>query len=167
MVLEPAGQTLQATALVHEAWIRLAGQRNQHYQNRHCFSGAAAEVMRRILVDRARCRHGLDPTDPQIVSGNPDQDAFTTFQEWLADTDPTNALSYFHIEGITKDSPALVSFQSSSNRTYTLWSTPQLAPSDWAPVPDVQAVSGNGGTLTLSDPANAPRQFYRVQVNLP
>jgi RNA polymerase sigma factor (TIGR02999 family) len=56
MTLEPAGQTLQPTALVHEAWIRLAGQRNQHYQNRHCFFGAAAEVMRRILVDRARRR---------------------------------------------------------------------------------------------------------------
>jgi RNA polymerase sigma factor (TIGR02999 family) len=62
MTLEPAGQTLQPTALVHEAWIRLAGQRNQHYQNRHFFFGAAAEVMRRILVDRARrrqtARHG-------------------------------------------------------------------------------------------------------------
>ena len=62
MASEPPGQTLQATALVHEAWLRLAGQRNQHYQNRHFFFGAAAEVMRRILVDRARrrqaARHG-------------------------------------------------------------------------------------------------------------
>src|SRR5262245_2412926 len=62
MALESPGQTLQATALVHEAWIRLSGQRNQHYPNRHCFFGAAAEVMRRILVDRARrrqaSRHG-------------------------------------------------------------------------------------------------------------
>jgi RNA polymerase sigma factor (TIGR02999 family) len=62
MALEPAGHTLQPTALVHEAWIRLAGQRNQHYENRHLFFGAAAEVMRRILVDRARrrqaARHG-------------------------------------------------------------------------------------------------------------
>src|SRR5262245_4677566 len=57
MAMESPGQTLQATALVHEAWIRLSGQRNQHYQNRHCFFGAAAEVMRRILVDRARRRH--------------------------------------------------------------------------------------------------------------
>jgi RNA polymerase sigma factor (TIGR02999 family) len=56
MALEAPGQTLQATALVHEAWIRLAGQRSQHYQNRHFFFGAAAEVMRRILVDRARRR---------------------------------------------------------------------------------------------------------------
>jgi RNA polymerase sigma factor (TIGR02999 family) len=62
MAQEKPGQTLQPTALVHEAWIRLAGQHNQHYQNRHCFFGAAAEVMRRILVDRARrrqaARHG-------------------------------------------------------------------------------------------------------------
>lgn len=62
MAMESPGQTLQATALVHEAWIRLSGQRNQHYQNRHFFFGAAAEVMRRILVDRARrrqaARHG-------------------------------------------------------------------------------------------------------------
>lgn len=62
MAMESPGQTLQATALVHEAWIRLSAQRNQNYQNRHCFFGAAAEVMRRILVDRARrrqaARHG-------------------------------------------------------------------------------------------------------------
>jgi RNA polymerase sigma factor (TIGR02999 family) len=62
MAMESPGQTLQATALVHEAWIRLSAQRNQHFQNRQCFFGAAAEVMRRILVDRARrrkaARHG-------------------------------------------------------------------------------------------------------------
>ena len=64
MAMEAPGQTLQATALVHEAWVRLSGQRHQNYQNRHCFFGAAAEVMRRILVDRARrrkaMRHGGD-----------------------------------------------------------------------------------------------------------
>lgn len=62
LAMESPGQTLQATALVHEAWIRLSSQRNQNYQNRHAFFGVAAEVMRRILVDRARrrqaARHG-------------------------------------------------------------------------------------------------------------
>ena len=62
MAMESPGHTLQATALVHEAWIRLSAQRNQNYQNRQAFFGAAAEVMRRILVDRARrrraARHG-------------------------------------------------------------------------------------------------------------
>jgi len=111
--------------------------------------------------------HGLDPADPQVVSGNPDHDAFTTFQEWLADTDPTNALSFFHIEAISKSSPPMVTLQSSSNRIYTLWSTPQLAPPTWSPVPGAEAIPGTGGPLTLSDPTNAPQQFYRVQVNLP
>lgn len=51
---EPAGQTLQATALVHEAWLRLGGDKNQPWQNRAHFFGAAAEAMRRILVENAR-----------------------------------------------------------------------------------------------------------------
>ena len=59
MAMEAPGQTLQATALVHEAWLRLSAQRNQNYQNRQCFFAAAAEVMRRILVDRARRRHAV------------------------------------------------------------------------------------------------------------
>jgi RNA polymerase sigma factor (TIGR02999 family) len=50
---QPAGQTLQATALVHEAWLRLAGERHDWRDRRHFFA-AAAEAMRRILVDRAR-----------------------------------------------------------------------------------------------------------------
>jgi RNA polymerase sigma factor (TIGR02999 family) len=53
---EPAGQTLQATALVHEAWLRLGGDRQPTWQNRAHFFGAAAEAMRRILIERARRR---------------------------------------------------------------------------------------------------------------
>ncbi len=51
---EPAGQTLQATALVHEAYLRLAGATDQSWNGRGHFFGAAAEAMRRILVERAR-----------------------------------------------------------------------------------------------------------------
>jgi RNA polymerase sigma factor (TIGR02999 family) len=49
---EKPGQTLEATALVHEAYLRLVG--DQHFDNRGHFFAAAAEAMRRILVDRAR-----------------------------------------------------------------------------------------------------------------
>ena len=59
MAMEFPGHTLQATALVHEAWLRLSIQRNQQFQNRECFFAAAAEVMRRILVDRARRRKAV------------------------------------------------------------------------------------------------------------
>src|SRR6478736_2334315 len=62
MSREHPGQTLQATALVHEAWLRLGGDRQQPWQNRAHFFAAAAEGMRRILIDNARrklaVRHG-------------------------------------------------------------------------------------------------------------
>jgi len=54
MARERPGQTLQATALVHEAWMRLGGAENSSWKNRGHFFGAAAQAMRRILVDRAR-----------------------------------------------------------------------------------------------------------------
>ncbi len=53
---EAPGQTLQATALVHEAYLRLVGDEPQGWENRGHFFAAAAEAMRRILVDRARRR---------------------------------------------------------------------------------------------------------------
>src|SRR5437867_5547050 len=53
---ERPDHTLQPTALVHEAYIRLVDQRRVRWQNRAHFYGAAAQVMRRILVDGARAR---------------------------------------------------------------------------------------------------------------
>ena len=61
---EPPGQTLQATALVHEAYIRLVGDVRHNWHNHGHFFAAAAEAMRRILVDNARQKksrkHGGD-----------------------------------------------------------------------------------------------------------
>ena len=61
---EPSGQTLQATALVHEAWLRLLGNDAHSWNNRYHFFSAAAEAMRRILIDNARRKqrpkHGGD-----------------------------------------------------------------------------------------------------------
>src|SRR6266568_4495691 len=54
MAREAPGQTLQATALVHEAWLRLGGEDQPAWQNRAHFLAAAAEAMRRILVESAR-----------------------------------------------------------------------------------------------------------------
>jgi RNA polymerase sigma factor (TIGR02999 family) len=56
---ENPGQTLQPTALVHEAWLRLGGQENQAWNGRPHFFGAAAEAMRRILIDNARRKRAL------------------------------------------------------------------------------------------------------------
>ena len=56
MAQESPGHTLQPTALVHEAWLRLVGSENPSFENRAHFFSAAAEAMRRILIDRARRR---------------------------------------------------------------------------------------------------------------
>jgi len=62
MARESPGQTLQPTELVHEAWLRLVGTQNPKFENRNHFFSAAAEAMRRVLIDRARRkltqRHG-------------------------------------------------------------------------------------------------------------
>jgi len=59
MAQEQPGQTLQPTALVHEAWLRLAGDGNVQFEGRRHFFAAAAEAMRRILIDRARQKRSL------------------------------------------------------------------------------------------------------------
>lgn len=72
MARESPGQTLQATALVHEAWLRLVGDGNEHWEGRRHFFAAAAEAMRRILIENARrkqaVRHGggLHRTDMEL-----------------------------------------------------------------------------------------------------
>jgi RNA polymerase sigma factor (TIGR02999 family) len=79
MAHEAAGQALQPTALVHEAWLRLTGSHDQKWNSRGHFFAAAAEAMRRILIDIARrknrLRHGqglarvdLDRVDVAINS---------------------------------------------------------------------------------------------------
>ncbi|MBI3416775.1 MAG: sigma-70 family RNA polymerase sigma factor [Verrucomicrobia bacterium] len=73
MVREQPGQTLQPTALVHEAYLRLLGQEQQQWENSRHFFSAAAEAMRRILVERARHkarqRHGggLQRLDIELI----------------------------------------------------------------------------------------------------
>lgn len=83
MARETPGQTLQPTALVHEAWLRLMGAKNPRFENRAHFFSAAAEAMRRILIERARRklaqRHGggferIDlPEGQELVAPDVDQ----------------------------------------------------------------------------------------------
>jgi RNA polymerase sigma factor (TIGR02999 family) len=83
MAHEAPGHTLQPTALVHEAWLRLGGDQQPTWENRAHFFGAAAEAMRRILVDRARekqaLKHGgnlkrVDLDGIELASPMPDEE---------------------------------------------------------------------------------------------
>lgn len=66
MAREVAGQTLQPTALLHEAWLRLARSGERQWQNRAHFFGAAAEAMRRILIENARRKSRLKRGGNQV-----------------------------------------------------------------------------------------------------
>jgi RNA polymerase sigma factor (TIGR02999 family) len=89
---ERPGQTLQATALVHEAWIRIAGPDQQTWNGRGHFFGAAAEAMRRILIDNARrklairnggglARVDADGTDVEIAAPEGKEDELLAVHE--------------------------------------------------------------------------------------
>jgi len=111
MAHEAPGQTLQPTALVHEAWLRLGGSDAPGFQNRAHFFGAAAEAMRRILIERARRRiaakrgggaHVVDLDEIEIPSPAADDDRLLAVNEALekfAALDPRKAelvkLRYF------------------------------------------------------------------------
>ena len=102
MADESDTSTLQATALVHEAWLRLAGSREPEWKNRSHFFGAAAEVMRRILIDRARRKHALkrgagavridlDGVDVAVAADDESLIAVDEALERLAVQDPQSA----------------------------------------------------------------------------
>ena len=102
MAKVPPGQTLQATALVHEAWLRVQQSGPQQWNSRGHFFAAAAEAMRRILVDQARRksrkRHGgelkrVDVADVDIVSEAPEEKVLLIHEslDQLAAEDPSKA----------------------------------------------------------------------------
>jgi len=114
MAQEPPGQTLQATALVHEAWLRLAAQDKQTYTNRTHFFAVAAEAMRRILIDRARRRQAVrrggqaqrvDTDALEVAAPVPDDEllALDEALERLAEHDPQKAklVKLRHFVGLT------------------------------------------------------------------
>jgi RNA polymerase sigma factor (TIGR02999 family) len=102
MAQEAAGQTLQPTALVHEAWVRLVREGDRTWENRAHFFRAAAQAMRRILVDRARHKSSLksgggwqrlDIHDLDLAASSPDDRVLLINEslEQLESKDPESA----------------------------------------------------------------------------
>jgi RNA polymerase sigma factor (TIGR02999 family) len=121
MANEGAAHTLQATALVHEAWLALVGNENVRWEGRSHFFGAAAEAMRRILINNARrrkaIRHGggqqrLDIHSLELPASGKDDEMLAVNEalEKLAAQDATKAelvkLRYF--VGLTNEEAASV-----------------------------------------------------------
>ena len=110
MLQESAGHTLQPTALVHEAWLRLAGDSKQNWKGRAYFFAAAAEAMRRILVEHARrksrLKHGgnqqrMNIEDLELADSAPDDkillvnDALETLERSNPDRARVVTLKFF------------------------------------------------------------------------
>lgn len=111
MARERPDQTIQATALVHEVWLRLAGPgQRQRWRDRNHFLAAAAEAMRRILIDKARRKAAIkrganewvrDLSEPEIELGAPADEILAVHDalDGLAATEPVAAevvkLRYF------------------------------------------------------------------------
>ena len=102
MASEAPGQTLQPTALVHEAWLRLTGNENRHWDGRAHFFAAAAEAMRRILIDNVRRRNArkrsggwervdLDRVEPCVPADDTTLLFVNEALEALAREDPPSA----------------------------------------------------------------------------
>jgi RNA polymerase sigma factor (TIGR02999 family) len=99
---EKPGQTLQATALVHEAYLRLVGNAEQGWDGRGHFFAAAAEAIRRILVDQARRRHAakrgglqerVEMPESRLAAPMPDEELLALHEalEQLANVDSAAA----------------------------------------------------------------------------
>jgi RNA polymerase sigma factor (TIGR02999 family) len=102
LMRETPGQTLQPTALVHEAWLQLVGEGGRSWQNRAHFFGAAADAMRRILIDKARrksrLKHGggqsrLNIDELELAEMTPDDNVLLINEalEKLEQEDPEQA----------------------------------------------------------------------------
>jgi len=129
--------------------------------------GAYEFDLRTVVPTNWFLRYGLDPSDPTVVSGDPDLDALTTYQEWVADTDPTNSASLLRIAVVSSGPPLTVSFVGSSNRLYTLFSCTNLTGGGWSLVPGQADIGGSASLQTLQDTNTVGPRFYRVGVRVP
>jgi RNA polymerase sigma factor (TIGR02999 family) len=134
MAGEAPGNTLQPTALVHEAWMRMVGDGGAQFENRAHFFSAAAEAMRRILVDSARrkkaARRGAGAThealqDALLAQPLPDEELLAVDEalELLAKEDPAAAnlvkLRYFVGMNMDETSATMGVSLRSAERTWT------------------------------------------------
>jgi parallel beta-helix repeat protein len=112
-------------------------------------------------------QYGL-PTDGSADYTDPDHDGMNNWQEWVADTNPTNAASVLRLTILSNSPPVAVTFSSSAARRYTLLSCSNLTPSSaWTPVPGQTDIYGSGGVISLTDTNPPAPAFYRVSVRLP
>ncbi len=154
MANEAAGHTLQPTALVHEAWLRLAGDAGQKWDGRGHFFSAAAESMRRILIEKARRKNAIKRggefervnLDDVDVAALADGDTLLLINEALEklekeDPDAAQVVKLRFFAGLTNEEAGLA--MGISARTAKRYWTFARA---WL-FQELREISGNGSTV--------------------
>lgn len=111
---------------------------------------------------------GAATNSQSCAACDPDGDGMNNLQEYIADTNPTNALSRFYILSVSNSTGLAVSYPSSANRKYTLYYRTDLTAGGWTNIPSQTGIPGSGGVDTLTDPSPTDGQrSYRVGVSMP
>lgn len=113
------------------------------------------------IPDEWELSNGFNPGNPADRIGDSDHDGSSNYDEYVAGTDPTNALSYLKLDLTSVGNGATLQFGAISNRTYSVLYSETLAPNAWFKLVDVVAKTNNR-VEPIFDPAWSTNRFYRV-----
>ena len=103
----------------------------------------------------------------QAETNDTDGDEFHADAEWIADTDPTDSNSFFHVVAMSNITGHVLFFESSSNRLYSLEHSEHLESETWNGITGQTNQPGNGGMFSLSDTNRTDYKAYRLKVSIP
>jgi hypothetical protein len=111
---------------------------------------------------------GTTTNELSCAACDADGDGVPNYSEYVADTNPTNTLSYFHIQSVSSATSFAVFYQSSASRKYTLYCRTNLTSGALTNIPSQTDIPGSGGLDSLADPSpTGERLFYRIGVQVP
>ena len=113
------------------------------------------------VADAWEAQFGLDPGDPADRAADTDGDTMLNWQEFVAGTDPTNALSYLKVDLASVASGAALEFFAISNKTYAIEFNDTLRPAEWSNLVDV-AASATNRVQSVTDSSAIPHRAYRL-----
>jgi len=119
------------------------------------------------MPDGWEIRYGLNPTNAADADADTDHDSFTSLDEWIADTNPTNAASFFSVADIHVSNRATIVFACSTARVYGLEFRASLITGTWSEVTGQTNIPGqDSGVMTLSQTGILIRAMYRIGVSI-
>jgi hypothetical protein len=113
------------------------------------------------IWDDWELQYGFKLNDPTVAAGDPDHDGMTTLQEYVAGTNPTNALSVLKLDPTRSGATGSLTFAAVSNKTYSVQFNDGLGNANWLKLTDLEARPTNW-TAVIPDPATNRSRYYRI-----